>query len=533
MATRIFHPGTLTLKEATVIAGRMLRLGREVRSVPQVGQAVSELLYDSLRDPDSGAPAIALSRVFVTRTFPPSDDPLPADLEDLATHRCSCMAGRCLILMGSCGIKPTWCYPQLSHNYRCIALDAPDFSTRLPMFAELFRQVQISFAGSADVHVDLVLDKLETAFNVFHVEEVSGSQYVPIQEGFVQRYGIRSALGFGGRLPSGEGFAAILFSVVPIPAAVVAHYRIIALSVYLALLMAEVNSGLLRRSERWDWLVDSEIPLAEFDRLFAAYHQGSSRILSLLDAAEETDVQALQGGQRGQHDSSVIRTAESLQLLAERLMRVDNELRQELSMELHDEWSSKLGSVMFHMGAAMANPPADAAKVAELLKRFREELGAIADWSRTKAHQLFPSIVGQLGFVGAVERLAWEYRSFVPIEIQVEWVPSAEAVDHRLSPLVSMTLYRVVQEAFRNVQKHAQATRVVVAVRAQADGVFMMIDDDGVGLDQTVWRTTSSGIGLFGMEERLRLVQGRVQISSRRSAGTRLEVFAPYSASPL
>ena len=83
---------------------------------------------------------------------------------------------------------------------------------------------------------DLLVDLEQTTFNVFHVANAVGSPYVPAQDQFVLPYHIKSVLGFGGLLPSGELFAVILFSKVEIPRQTAEMFRTLALSIKVAIL---------------------------------------------------------------------------------------------------------------------------------------------------------------------------------------------------------------------------------------------------------------------------------------------------------
>lgn len=108
-----------------------------------------------------------------------------------------------------------------------------------------------------------------------------------------------------------------------------------------------------------------------------------------------------------------------------------------------------------------------------------------------------------------------------------------------VSPLpdgVTICLYRVLQEALTNVVKHAHAERVRVRLRNGAESVFLSVEDDGQGFDPGAVKSPGNGdgkgngsrsLGLVGMQERLELVGGRLEIVSRRGHGTRLMARVP------
>jgi hypothetical protein len=99
------------------------------------------------------------------------------------------------------------------------------------MVAQLVRELGLDLAHVVRPAPDVVRGLAGDAHGVFHVEAAAGSPYIPAQADFVKPYGVRSVLGFGGALASGELFATILFARVPIPVAVADHFRALALAV--------------------------------------------------------------------------------------------------------------------------------------------------------------------------------------------------------------------------------------------------------------------------------------------------------------
>ena len=113
---------------------------------------------------------------------------------------------------------------------------------RSPMISQLVRQFGLEPATVIGADSSLLVDLEQKSYNVFHVPVARESPYVPAQAEFVVPYGIRSVIGFGGMLPSGNLFAVILFTRVPIPQEIADLFRPLALSVKLAILPFE--SGL-------------------------------------------------------------------------------------------------------------------------------------------------------------------------------------------------------------------------------------------------------------------------------------------------
>ena len=100
-----------------------------------------------------------------------------------------------------------------------------------------------------------------------------------------------------------------------------------------------------------------------------------------------------------------------------------------------------------------------------------------------------------------------------------------EARIDRLPEVFRICLYRTIQEALTNCLRHAQATRVSITVKQEKDLVFASIQDNGIGFEASSLRT--GGLGLVGMEERVRTLQGEMRISSNPGHGTLVEIELP------
>ncbi|HVE62478.1 MAG TPA: hypothetical protein VNB94_01565 [Mycobacteriales bacterium] len=142
----------------------------------------------------------------------------------------------CLTLLASAGVEPAWNDAALSQHHRAIPLPSPETVAKSPMIAQLLSQLGLELSSLLSPDPEVIIDLDQRQYNVFHVAEAVGSPYVPAQADFVVPYGVRSAVGFGGMLPSGEMFALVLFSRVPISRATADLLRTIALNVKVAIL---------------------------------------------------------------------------------------------------------------------------------------------------------------------------------------------------------------------------------------------------------------------------------------------------------
>ena len=142
---------------------------------------------------------------------------------------------RCLTLLGTAGDEPEWNDRDTSRGHRAIPLPSPRIVEQAPMIAQLIRQFGLDLADVVSPSPEFLRELSGRSYGVFHVEEAVGSPFIPAQEEFVERYGIRSVVGFGGALRSGDIFAVVLFSRVVISREVAERFRTIALDVKSAL----------------------------------------------------------------------------------------------------------------------------------------------------------------------------------------------------------------------------------------------------------------------------------------------------------
>lgn len=220
---------------------------------------------------------------------------------------------------------------------------------------------------------------------------------------------------------------------------------------------------------------------------------------------------------------------ETLRSLSQRLLMAQEEERRRIARELHDEIGQILTTVKFSLQSLERQPSG------EVIKQRLESSVAHVDHAiqgvRDLSLQLRPSILDELGLPAA---LRW-YLTKATRETQMKLQHDIEPFDERLPIEVEVACFRVVQEAFTNVVRHAKAQHFNVAL-VRRDGVLeLRVRDDGVGFDLPRARARAAQgecMGLSGMQERVSLVGGRVQMTSAPGAGTELQAWFPLNAEP-
>jgi hypothetical protein len=198
------------------------------------GRAV-EFFHRELLD-DRGAPACALVRFFKTHAYRDLPEELQTVVRTTWPEAASIDDLRCLTLVATRGDEPDWNSPRTSRSHRAIPLMSVEMVQQAPMIAQLITQLGLPIANVVRPSRALLLDDEQKAHNVFYVPDAVGSPHIVAQDEFVIPYGIRSVLGFGGVVASGDLFAVIMFSKVPIPPDAADQFRVIGLNLKIAIL---------------------------------------------------------------------------------------------------------------------------------------------------------------------------------------------------------------------------------------------------------------------------------------------------------
>lgn len=225
----------------------LLRLGRDLRaatrdadSLEDAANGMVDVLYDACRDPKTGERSCALVRFYITHDY----GSLPAGEKDFARKLLGGQRAsegmKCLTLLATAGEREQWNSRKKSVGHRAIPLAGIEIVDKAPMVGQLFTQFGIEISDLLRPSSRLISGPEGKSFNVFHVEKAVGSPFIPAQNDFVVPERIRSVVGFGGELRSGELFALILFSRAPIPPASAERFESLAVAAKSAIfLLAE------------------------------------------------------------------------------------------------------------------------------------------------------------------------------------------------------------------------------------------------------------------------------------------------------
>jgi two-component system, NarL family, sensor histidine kinase UhpB len=214
-----------------------------------------------------------------------------------------------------------------------------------------------------------------------------------------------------------------------------------------------------------------------------------------------------------------------LQKMSEQVLAAQEDERKRIARELHDETAQALTTLLIRLRILerARTVPEMQGQIDELRQLTSETLEAV----RKLSFELRPATLDDLGLVAALEAYTEGYASRIPVQLEFR-ADGFDDKDRRLEPQVELVLYRVVQEALTNSAKHASAERVRVELARWPNAVVAAVTDDGQGFEVAeVMRSRERGLGLFGMQERMTLVQGQLEIDSAPGRGTRIQARVP------
>lgn len=203
--------------------------------------------------------------------------------------------------------------------------------------------------------------------------------------------------------------------------------------------------------------------------------------------------------------------------LAEKLVHTEEQVRKDIARELHDEIGQNITAIQIQ--AAIVNKTTDSPLSLQSAQKITHLSQRIHQATRQLLHQLRPPVLDEMSLQDALGHLAQEF-SFDERQIDFQLDYRIQGVE--LSDTVTFTIYRLVQELLNNINKHAQAKTISVALYQQDEQTTVLeVQDDGIGIPEQI----NSGFGLQGIEERVSALGGHLILS--RQKGTHITVNLP------
>ena len=217
------------------------------------------------------------------------------------------------------------------------------------------------------------------------------------------------------------------------------------------------------------------------------------------------------------------RAEREVESLAGRLITAQEAERSRIAGDLHDDVNQQLAG----LSIALSNVKRQLQNggngtVQEEIGRLQQRTIDLADVIRNLSHELHPGVLQHVGLAAALNGHCAEVGKQYPIEVTFSAVDVRDGIPQE----VALCLYRVAQEALRNIAAHAAAHKAQVTLRSSEQGVELVIADDGQGFDLAEAREVG-GLGLISLDERVRLIGGSLAISTEPQHGTEVRVQVP------
>lgn len=215
----------------------------------------------------------------------------------------------------------------------------------------------------------------------------------------------------------------------------------------------------------------------------------------------------------------LVASRKELEALSARMVDAQEEERRSISRELHDEVGQTLGALLVDLGQLCKLAPAEDTLLHSQITRIKSAAESAVKSIRDMALLLRPPMLDDLGLVAALEWQGREISRRGDMEVDV----SSENVSEQLPDDVKVCIYRLVQEAVNNAARHSGAKHTGVSIAQNENGIRVRVNDDGHGFAAERVR----GMGILGMEERVKRLGGTFQIQSTPGKGTSLTAQLP------
>ena len=213
-----------------------------------------------------------------------------------------------------------------------------------------------------------------------------------------------------------------------------------------------------------------------------------------------------------------------IQEMSQQVLTAHETERKRIARELHDDTAQALTSILIRL--RLLERTAEDSDILKNVAELRELTASALDSVRRMAMDLRPASLDDLGLVPALESYVAKFSQNWPVSVSFE----VSGVRRRLPRDIELVLYRIVQEALTNIGKHASAHTARVSLRRRHNQVTLTVEDDGAGFDPEVpAESNGSGLGLFGMRERLALVNGELEVESQKGKGTKIIACVPLA----
>jgi signal transduction histidine kinase len=216
----------------------------------------------------------------------------------------------------------------------------------------------------------------------------------------------------------------------------------------------------------------------------------------------------------------------NLRNLSNQILHVQEEERKRISRELHDEVGQAMTAISINIGALGHNGASGGDRFKQKAADAQALLLQTMETVHRFARELRPAMLDELGLLPALRSYLKGFADRTGLRVRFRGNPIAE----KLGSDQKTVLFRVFQESLTNVAKHARASQAEVVISKLGDGICMEVADNGKSYQEGPMNSAKSRkrLGLLGMQERVRLVNGRFAIKPQPGKGTTVRVVIPF-----
>ena len=221
---------------------------------------------------------------------------------------------------------------------------------------------------------------------------------------------------------------------------------------------------------------------------------------------------------------------ESLRRLSNQVLHVQEEERRRISRELHDEVGQALTAILVNLAVSQNYCAGTSERLRSKITETQQLLEQTMETVHRFAYELRPAMLDELGLLPALRSYVKNFAERTGLRVHFRATPAAEQLDCEKKTVI----YRIAQESLTNVAKHAHARSVEVTLRRVQSGIGLEIQDDGKSFRPSPDNgpVRNNRLGLLGMQERVRLVNGKFFVVPEPGKGTLVRVRIPFHAGP-
>ena len=317
-----------TLRDMAECGLALRQFGLGVESMEEASNKIVRYLYENFCTKPTGEKSCALVRLFKTHSYEDLEIELAEYARSMLDHYPPLPAMKCMTLLATVGEQTEWNSRHTSVGHKAIPLTSEFVVAQIPMISQLIRQLGLDIKTVINPGPDLLVEIEQRKYNVFYVPEAIGNPYIPAQDSFVIPFGIKSVLGFGGLLPSGNLFVIIMFLKVQIPHSTAQMFSTLALNVKTALLRFDRGAVFAQKDE--SAIAEGQIFIRNTEQELAQLKSQVATLTQLLDVFDQSIL--VQSDRLEQAIEQLADSAQELDTLNQRLKEDNLRMGAELDL---------------------------------------------------------------------------------------------------------------------------------------------------------------------------------------------------------